>query len=408
MAIPLTWKAEIYGAEDVKAKLAEIREQYKKGDIGIQEYTQKQTFLARQLRQTNLSLGQQKSIFLAMHPALNKLTQAMSVFGSISRSALSIMNSLNLATIAQTGFEGRIFDLKMDLIESEKTLREMREAGLGPGMAAYDEEIAKNKELNAELNNTLKLASDQGWQNLTTKIFGIGDAIQTAWMGAITTIAAFKLGAFKGLAGTITAFGESLGSAILSGLSKAFLPATIVQMFSDLFSQTAGEEGFGSGIDIWVSMLTKDLPMALGVAGAFLTQFFLKDLPNWANKGFAELGVIIKNITKGITDGIIFIINAVIKGINFLISQWNKAASKSKGLLPKITPLEELKTSTISGGGSASAGGTAPIPGVLTGMTASGGNTIVVNVGGSIWSTKELEKLFNDALKNSLKRTGLG
>lgn len=405
MAIPLIWKAEIYGAEDVRAKLAEIREQYKKGDIGIQEYTQKQTYLARQLRQTNMSLGMQKSIFLAMHPALNKLTQAMSVFGSISRSALSIMNALNLATIAQTGFEGRIFDLKMDLIESEKTLRQMREAGLGPGNAAYDEEIARNKELNAELGNTLKLAADQGWQNLTTKIFGIGDAIQTAWMGAIATIAAFKLGAFKGLASTITAFGGQLGGAILAGLSKAFLPATIVQMFSDLFSQTAGEEGFGSGIDIWVSMLTKDLPMALGVAGAFLTQFFLTDLPNWANKGFTELGVIVKNITKGITDGIIEIINAVIRAINYLIKQWNKASRASGGRLPKITPLEEIKTSNMTSGSSSA---TAPIPGVLTGMTASSGNQVVVNVAGSIWSTKELEKLFNDALKNTLKRTGFG
>ena len=403
MAIPLEWKASIFGAEDVKAKLAEIREQYKKGDIGVQEYAQKQTYLSRQLRGTNLSLGQQKSIFLATHPALNKLSQAMSIFGSISRSALSIMNALNLATIASNSFASQEFDLKMQILEVTKQLNQ-----IGPetpeNKASRDEMVGKLKELNAELENIREQAKAQEWNDLMTKLGAIGTAITEAFGGAITIAAILKPAAFKAALETFVAFGGSLGTAIMSGFAKFFGVAAIVEFFSMMGKQLAGDKDIAQGWAAIVEIFTRDIPMAVGQAGVALSQFFLTDLPNWANKGFTELGVIIKNITKGITDGIIFIINAVIKAINFLISQWNKAASRSGGRLPKITLLKEIKTSSMSGGSGVE---TTPLSSSSFSKSA-GGAAVTIIVNGSILAEREVAKIADEALKQNLKRVGFG
>jgi len=371
--------------------------------MGVQEFTQKQTYLSRQLRQTNLSLGAQKSIFLATHPALNKLSQAMSIFGQISRSALSIMNALNLATIASNSFTSQEFDLKMQMLEVTKKLNL-----IGPDTpenhAAREELLGQWRELNAEIDNVRKQAKAQEWNDFSTKLAGIGEAISTAFGTGLTLFAFLKPAAFKAALITFGEFGASLGGAIMAGLSKAFGLAALVEFFSMMGRQLAGEKDIAQGWEALVEIFTQDIPMAIGKASIALTQFFLTDLPNWARIGFTQLGDIIKNITKGITDGIIVIINTVIKAINFLIAQWNKASNASGGRLPKITPLQELKTSDItSGKGSVE---TAPIPGVLTGMTASGNTYVTVQ--GSIWSEKELMQKFDDFFKSNLKRVGFG
>ena len=187
MAIPLEWKASIFGAEDVKAKLAEIRTEYQNGGIGIQEYTQKQTYLTRQLRQSNQSLGMQKAVFLATHPALNKLSQAMSIYGGVSRSVLSIMNAINLASIATHQFDQQIFDLNLQKLDQEKKIRQLKDQGRG-GTAEYDEEIAKLKEIVAQIKAIQEESKKQDLSNFVTNLTAIGTAVAVSTSAIISIL----------------------------------------------------------------------------------------------------------------------------------------------------------------------------------------------------------------------------
>ena len=403
MAIPLEWKASIFGAEDVKAKLAEIREQYKKGDIGVQEYAQKQTYLSRQLRGTNLSLGQQKSIFLATHPALNKLSQAMSIFGSISRSALSIMNALNLATIASNSFASQEFDLKMQILEVTKQLNQ-----IGPetpeNKAARDEMVGKLKELNAELENIREQAKAQEWNDLMTKLGAIGTAITEAFGGAITIAAILKPAAFKAALTTFVAFGGSLGTAIMSGLAKFFGVAAIVEFFSMMGKQLAGDKDIAQGWDAILEIFTKDIPMALGKATQYFNNFWSESVEGWRGFWLSIVQTLNTNVNT-VIGGLEFFINAFIGVINVMIAAYNKVAKKLN--LPKLTPLENVKlprleTNTTSGGVQ-----TVPLAGSAFSKSA-GGAVVTIIVNGSILAEREVAKIADEALKQNLKRVGFG
>lgn len=396
--IPVQWKASIEGAEDVKTKLAEIRAEYESGQMGIQEYGEKQRFLVRQARSSNLSLGAQKSIFLATHPVLNKLSQAMSVYGSVSRSVLSIMNAINLVTIKNNQFSERISDLNIEIIEQKKRIRELEEAGLG-GTAVHAEEIAKLKELVAQLTNVNKEADSQRINDYVTSIAGIGTAVAISVQTIITALPHLKK-----LKDTLTALIPiSWASAGPWGvLAAVFIAVAIAanQLGNALGLNQLSLEGISywwysqgqPALDAFLGYFTKGLPLALVGFGA-----------TW------------KNVWDGIKKGTFTIINSIIGGfqtlinafihiINTFIEAYNRVAKKLH--LSTIGKLGEVKLPTL--GESATGTTSTAVPFAGSQFAGSAGGVIVMNIAGSILSERELKDLTGAALKERLKRAGYG
>src|SRR3990167_2473149 len=111
MPIPLEWKASITGVGDVKSKLAELNQEYKNGQITLEEYSQKKNYLTRVTRAT-----------------ITTISRSMSTFGRITSSALSIMNSFNLAQLVTQGQSQQQFGIKLEMIDAAKELEKLQEA----------------------------------------------------------------------------------------------------------------------------------------------------------------------------------------------------------------------------------------------------------------------------------------
>ena len=402
MPIPLEWKASIFGAEDVKAKLAEIRTEYQNGGIGIQEYTQKQTYLTRQLRQSNQSLGMQKSVFLATHPALNKLSQAMSIYGGVSRSVLSIMNAINLASIATHQFDQQIFDLNLQKLDQEKKIRQLKDQGR-EGTAEYDEEIAKLKEIVAQIKAIQEESKKQDLSNFVTNLTAIGTAVavstsaiisilphMTKLRGALTALTAVSwtaAGPWGALAAAIIAVGVAsyyLGNALWGDnkIGEAF--AAI-----DLWWYTSGQATLDSIADYF----TVTIPTAINASWVAFTGLF------------KNLGPLIKTAVNGIVGFLQVLINGFIAVINGFISAYNAIATKlGKSPIKKLDP---INLSSVGGGSVSSGVETVPFAGSAFSKSA-GGAVVTIIVNGSILAEREVAKIADEALKQNLKRVGFG
>ena len=402
MPIPLTWKASIFGAEDVKAKLAEIRTEYQNGGIGIQEYTQKQTFLTRQLRQSNQSLGMQKAVFLATHPALNKLSQAMSIYGGVSRSVLSIMNAINLASIATHQNDQQIFDLNLKKLEQEKKIRVLKDAGK-EGTADYAEEVAALKEIKAQIKAIQDESKRQDFSNFVTSMAGIGEGaasivtatvlvlphikkIKEALMG-LTTITWASAGPWGALAAAIIAVGVAsyyLGNALWGDnkIGEAF--AAI-----DLWWYTSGQPT----LDSIANYFTVTIPAAIGASWVAFTDLF------------KNLGPLVKTAVTGIIGFLQVLINGFIAVINGFISAYNAIAKRlGRDTIKKLSP---INLSSTGGSGSGSGVETTPYTGSAFSKSA-GGAMVTIIVNGSILAEREVAKIADEALKQNLKRVGFG
>jgi hypothetical protein len=186
MAIPVEWKASITGAEDVKGKLREIDQQFKQGLITQEEYAQKKRFLNGVTRSHITTLSQERNILLATHPALNTVSKAMSTLGRVTSSALSIMNAFNLANLVTQGQSQQAFQIKLEIIDSDKTLAQLQEElAKDPNnkslQIAVKFELAKNEELR---NAAKALAEEEGKQfvnNLIVGMAGLGTAVSTTF-----------------------------------------------------------------------------------------------------------------------------------------------------------------------------------------------------------------------------------
>jgi hypothetical protein len=120
--IPLLWKLQIQGAEEIKTKFNEINESFARGEIGASKYAAELRGVNRDSRALVNTMNMQKNIYLASHPVLLNLSRATSMMASVARTALSINNALNLSRIAGNSISSeeaqnliRISELERDL-----------------------------------------------------------------------------------------------------------------------------------------------------------------------------------------------------------------------------------------------------------------------------------------------------
>jgi len=166
------------GADDVKRAFEEIQDKYKQGIITQREAAESTRDLARDTRLLTNEHRAQAQIFLASHPALMQLNNTMQVFAGTARTALSVINALNLAQLAFAGQSDKVSQLKEEIVELQRQLLHIHTPE--EGQLVKQEIIDKQKELNQAI-------ADQNYQHLQSGIIAtsagvmmVSDAINIA------------------------------------------------------------------------------------------------------------------------------------------------------------------------------------------------------------------------------------
>lgn len=468
--VPLSWELQIKGAEDVKSRLQQLNQEFKNNEISVGEYSKGLRQVnndARILSQTNTI---QKNMFLAMHPAVNNLSRAMSGLSSVARTALSITNALNLATLAFNSTSVSLAEIQAELAQKQREL--------AIAVKKFGDDSIEVANLQGEINVLLvkqqeeaKRLADQQLSNAVTlgaaialigkSAFGIATKIGPH-MGAISlalkglgAAAGSALIAFGPLAAAITVIAAAVGVwiAVLEKMSGKGGPfSDFLEQFAEILGPnftrpiisffTIGlpnaireaQQWFGEFITNMSIFFTDTIPTALTVAGDAISNFFLNDLPAWATSGLEFLrnlfvttwnAVVATTNTaiNGIISGIESLVNSFINVINRMISAYNRIASKIG--LGKISTIGSISLPRINIPVIAAATG---FEGIVNGPTHflageagaeavsitplgktgnSAGGGVTVIVQGLI-SEHQLVGLFDDYLKGRLKSHGFG
>jgi hypothetical protein len=410
--VPLSWKLSVRGATEVKTKLAELQRQFDQNAISAEDYAKGLREVARDSTTFTNSMNLQNRVFLATHPNLQRMSRAMSTVASVSRTLLTITNALNLARIASQGISSEQLDIESQIAQ---TLRAIARETDPEKLQALNEQLAV---LRARLQELVSAETEQKINNLITLIGSVGLAVggissalaKIGGSGLLAGIGAGAVAGFAALAVAILAAVAAVGVFIaiwerLTGVEDGFFTG-IVEQFSDVLGPFTKEV---------IRLFTITIPRALGTAAVFLTQFFLEDLPTWAQSafdflaaGFTGVWAFITNATQNfinaIVTGIEFLINQFINAVNVMIRAYNAAARKIG--LPTISELKQVTLARISL--ETPEAKTAAERDIGLGGDTGAGATVVNNfeVHGSIRSDQEFMKLVDDNLKQKLKTRG--
>src|SRR6185312_12377897 len=122
VSVPLRWKIMVEGAQQAKQQLADLDQQFSKGQISISDYAKGQRQSLRDVRALNNEQRVQKEVFLASNPALNSLSKSMSTVGAVSNTLLGITNAINLAQLASIGVNEKVTAATQQLSADQRQL----------------------------------------------------------------------------------------------------------------------------------------------------------------------------------------------------------------------------------------------------------------------------------------------
>jgi len=401
VAIPLTWHAQIVGAENVKARLSELNAQFDRGEITVQQYATGIRQVNRDSRAFSNTLNIQKNVFLATHPVLNNISRAMSIFGSVSRAAITAINAINIAMIALNTNSAGVAQATADVAQAERELKDILTKFPADSKQAIEA-------MDALRVAQARLAEET--QNRATQINGAWLAVFSGFsyvFGRMGEIAITKVLPFLGgLGGAFTTFFGTLRG-LFTGGGAGSLSALFFSQFLDLIPGM--QELQAQFADMMRIFFRETIPTILSEGGAL----FMQGFQNIFN------GIIgLQNLFgKGLVDGINSIAQAMIGFINGIISKINSLAKFTKIKIPLIQAPPLLQYSPIAkiggGGGAVFPQGISPAtnPGEFLSprSTGGGGGTTIVQqitVQGSIVTENEMRSNFDKWLKDALKAIG--
>ena len=416
--VPLSWRLQITGAEQVKARLQEINQQFRNGEIDATSYAKGIREINRDAR-SFVNIGNvSKNVFLAQHPALNNLSRAMSTFSSVSHTALTIANSLNIMLLKQTTQSAASLETRRLINEETRKLNRLEAEGL----KGTEEYRASREKLNILLVQETELLKQNNlsWIDTVTILSSVSFAI-----GSLTPVVIKLIPHMKALGGAMAAIGLGSSLSLLSlvpyvGLFVAL--ASAAYYLSDIFLSDlipSWEE-----MDYWwysrgspmlanmVDWFTVQLPVAFLATLTFMQDFFL---PGFMTIWNGIISITAKAVNL-LIEGLEVLINSFIRVINQMISAYNRVARKIRlptlSLIPTVQlPRLELPALTAdvmpNFENNALQLGTG-IPLTLSGGTSGGGSSqqIIINVAGSVITERELFARMDAYLKEKLKDRG--
>jgi len=464
----LSWKLQIQGAEQVKAKLQEINSEFEQGRITSEQWSAQVNQQGRVLRGFNNNLNISKNLFLAQHPAVRNLTRAMSTFGSITRGVLAITTALNVARMQGTTLTQEETDLMLQEVDIMNKLAQARDP---EEIRKYSDELVIIRE---RLEAIKKEKADQQFTEIATAIASIGLAASMATKSIIDFIPIMQKfggmsrggkmlagGGLIGLGAGLFATGgidaligksdkledklKAIGGIAAMGIGTVmFLPPGIQQfalIAVAVATATVAILVFRKEIEgffVW-------LGTALAPVGESFMNFFTVDLPGWfassletltplwdaLKGGFTGFGNIIITVINFLAGGIVSGLNTIgqtiVDFVNRLIAKY-EAMRKSLGsigkALPQLNPLtfEPIKFTPIPLIEAATGfegmvnkptmflAGEAGSEMVSISSRNRGGSSMTVvinnNIGGSILTEKKVVDITLNSLKEELRRRG--
>ena len=183
--IPISWKITMTGAKETKARLSELQNEFGRTE-GLKRFNQEVREASANTKSVSYAVSQANRNWRLQHQTLNEVSRAMNVFGRAMRAGMSIMNTLNLLTVAQSSALGGLTkdkaNILADLEAIDLQLEDMRKKGASPlAIALKENEKTKLlndlKEIEKQFDETSK---SEAWTKWITAGFGISEGVQTA------------------------------------------------------------------------------------------------------------------------------------------------------------------------------------------------------------------------------------
>lgn len=413
----LAWKAELLGADGVKEGLRKINDEVKKGSLSQTEANKVIQSATKDTRNFRAEQNLLSRSFLSTHPNLQKLTQSFSTMAHVARTGLSIANSLNLMWIRQGQNKQTLAELTYTATLAEREYLDIIKK-FGPDSREAREALEKWNLEKSKAEQFKSETASQSWLDMASAIF----------MGVL------------GVNQLLDVFNKfpQITARILPLLTNPFVAIPALALgagfaISEFFKSISPEmrKWHEDSKIVLDDFFMVQIPMVLGQAAAFLTNFFLVDMPKWGSVGLkllsdafiATWNSIISTTNLGVNaviSGVNSIINGAISAINAFISAINRILQKAKlgtiSLIPKFQGIPKIDIPMIKAATGFNgmvnrpttflAGEAGPEQVSITpnGRSGGGGITVVVNVQGSILTERELFRRVDENLKNELKK----
>ena len=448
--IDITYKFSSEGTDQVKSDLDQLSDAFNRAKASGGQFGKEQRALSSAVSRRIGEDRLQNRLLLAQHPSLLKASRIMSTLSSITRGLLTVQNALNLAKLNSNtiDIEGEASERRVNELTREMN-NELKK--LHPNMqkvADIQEQINIELATNAERIQALKDSKFSEWFTMLTSIVFTASTVFGIFRKDLSTFAKV----FTTIGGAIASAGGAL--AILGTAVTAFfaIPALVSALplfasrFLDLIpgmkelQKSFGEwmRSLGTLDATWLDeavpkFFNEDIPLAVGNAGIALSQFFLTDLPLWSGIGLELLKTAFITTFNGIISAINFGVNSVISGINLIIngaisainsfiSAINRILTRARlGTIPLIPSFSGIPTVNLPLIAAAKgfngmvnsptmflAGEAGPEQVSITpnsGRSGSG-NTIIINVGGSVVTERKLAQIVDQYQKQNLKSRG--
>ena len=412
----LAWKAELSGADTVRDGLRKINEEVKANRLEQRDANKVIQTAIKDTRNFRAEQNLLNRSFLSTHPNLQKLTQSFSTMAHVARTGLSIANSLNLMWIRQGQNKQTLAELTYSATLAEREYLDTIKK-FGPDSREAREALEKWNIEKSKAEQFKSETASQGWLDIASNIFMVilaGNQL---------------LEVFKKF--------PQLTAIILPLLTNPFIAIPALALaagfaISEFFKSLSPElrKWHEDSKIILDDFFLIQIPMALGAAAEFLTNFFLVEMPRWGSEGLkllsdafvATWNTIISTTNMGVNaviDGVNAVINGAISAINSFIIAINRILSKAKlgtiALIPKFDGIPKINIPMIKAATGFSgmvnkptvflAGEAGPESVSISPNGGKGGGiTVVVNVQGSILTERELFRRVDENLKNELKK----
>lgn len=435
--VQLAWKLSIAGAEEIKQKLAEVHQQFNRGEITVEQYSKelsKNASIARNLTQQNQLANR---VWLAQHPTINQLSRTLSGLNRVLSVTSAAMTAINTAQLLMRTNTGNLIELQNGLAEAERAYNtaltpEAKEEAARQ-MAEYAARIEEaNKQMGQDaINNAFSFASSIGSIATAVGVFltksGGSIAARLAPIISFFSRLAFigfnASTALSAVSGAFAALGPAI--AIAAGAIAGFFIADWLNentvwyhqyalALTDLFFNKI-PTAINEGIDWLTRFATGDAIIWSGIV-IFLTNTWLA-----ITTGFAGFWEGMKNLAAAGADSIVKTVSSMVdriisavkkalewlaklpgdvaKGIGDFFSGGSNKSSRSGGVKKGAAGLSFIADSpiTFQAGEAGTKEKVTIQPLGIGGSSPSGGLTIINHnyIEGSIHAERDLEEVLD-------------
>lgn len=351
MEFPLVWRFQVQGAEDVKARLKDVNEQFVRGELTTHQYAQKLRELNRDANALSGAIRLQGNIMRAMHPNLAMLERSFSRLGSVARSVLSTLDTVNIIQLVMIGRTNALTEAQDELDKAQRNYNLAVEQ-FGSNSPQALQALEALSEAQNKLNKAMKDAESDKINTIIGSLSGIANIAGSLGF-AVMGLGRFS-GALIGLRGALTALIPSFGSvlAILGLLGPTGLAITgavaaigllAYAYQSNMFNINNVLNNVGSNI---ITFFIHIMPSVLQTAANIITKIFTITIPDILLNFVKFLATIftdtlptvvssfvsfLANAVNGILGYVTTIINAINNTINALLGLVVKAPTVSTG-----------------------------------------------------------------------------